>query len=73
LGLGTRSKGYGLQAITPISQQILSFVGYFFIDDTDIIQSDGSTANITVKKLQNVVDTWEGGLKVTGGALGPEK
>jgi hypothetical protein len=24
-------------------------------------------------KLQQVIDTWEGGLKVTGGALGPEK
>jgi hypothetical protein len=27
----------------------------------------------TVEGLQQAVDTWEGGLKVTGGALGPEK
>jgi hypothetical protein len=51
----------------------LSFVGYSFVDDSDNVQSDGSTEEITITKLQESVDLWEGGLKMTGGALGPEK
>jgi hypothetical protein len=68
-----RSKGFGLQLMSPITQSPLSFVGYSFVDDTDIVQSDGSTIYNTVKKQQEAVDTWEGGRKVTGGALSPEK
>jgi hypothetical protein len=68
-----RSKGYGLKMITPITQQILTFVGYSFVDDTDIVQSDGSPTPETIRKLQEAVDTWESSLKVTGGALGPDK
>jgi hypothetical protein len=68
-----RSKGLGFQMVSPISQQELSFVGYSFVDDSDNVQSDGSTEEITITKLQESVDLWEGGLKMTGGALGPEK
>jgi hypothetical protein len=68
-----RSKGYGLKMVAPISQQPLSFIGYSFVDNTDIMQSDGSPTNDTIQKLQEAVDTWEGGLKVTADALGPEK
>jgi hypothetical protein len=68
-----RSKGYGLKLITPISHKPILFVGYSFVDDTDIIQSDDSSTQDTVRKLQGAVDTWEGSLKVTGGALGLDK
>jgi hypothetical protein len=67
------SKGLGLKMISPITLMLLEFVGYSFVDDTDIVQSDGSTAASTIQKLQDAVDTWEGCLKITGGALGPEK
>ena len=49
------------------------FSHYSFVDDNDIVQSDGDDSSSTAIKLQRAVDTWEGGLKVTGGALGPEK
>jgi hypothetical protein len=68
-----RSKGYGFHMVSPISNNPISFVGYSFVDDNDTVQSDGDTPTNTVHKLQRAVDTWEGGLKVTGGALGPEK
>jgi hypothetical protein len=45
-----RSKGFGLQLMSPITQSPLSFVGYSFVDDMDIVQSDGSTIYNTVKK-----------------------
>jgi hypothetical protein len=59
--------------ITPITKQVVEFVEYSFVDDNDIVQSDGDNPCNTARKLQLAVDAWEGGLKVTGGALGPDK
>jgi hypothetical protein len=68
-----QSKGYGFSMASPITNQEISFVGYSFVDDNDIVQSDGGQPRKTTVKLQQAVDTWEGGLKITGGALGPDK
>jgi hypothetical protein len=68
-----RSKGYGLTMCSPISNKDIDFIGYSFVDDNDILQSDGSSPADTTIQLQQAVDTWEGVLKCTGGALGPEK
>jgi hypothetical protein len=53
----------------------LYFVGYNFIDDTDIIQSGqpGEPFQLLATHTQAAMDTWEGGLRATGGALEPEK
>ncbi len=68
-----RTKGFGFKLISPISTQLASFVGCSSLDDTDQVQSDGSSTEETASKLQEAVDCWEGGIKVTGGALGPNK
>jgi hypothetical protein len=68
-----RSKGFGLTIISPITNSPLSFVGYSFVDDTDLLQSNEENNIETIRSLQKSVDTWEGCLKATGGALGPEK
>ena len=34
-----RSKGFGCEFISPFSQQLTKFVGYSFVDDTDLIIS----------------------------------
>jgi hypothetical protein len=47
-----RSKGYGITIIAPISLQNVSFVGYSFVDDNDIVQSDGDSPTNTAQKLQ---------------------
>jgi hypothetical protein len=39
-----------------------------FIDDTDLLQSNGENNIETIRSLQKSVDTWEGCLKATGGA-----
>jgi hypothetical protein len=59
--------------MSPISRQTIDFVGYSFVDDSDIIHSTRESPSRTAEGLQQAVDTWEGGLKVTGGAFGPEK
>jgi hypothetical protein len=68
-----RSKHYGFHLLSPISNQIIEFVGYSCVEDNDIVQSDGDNPTETASKLQDAVDTWEGSLKITGGALGPKK
>jgi hypothetical protein len=48
-----RSKGTGLTMLSPISHLPLSFVGYTFIDDNDLVQSDGDTPSNTVLNYKN--------------------
>jgi len=69
-----REKGFGCEILCPLSSEYFRFVGYAFVDDTDIIQSvlqeDPEAAR---KQLQEAIDTWEFSLKATCGALVPEK
>jgi hypothetical protein len=60
---------------TSIEWKQLHFVGYRFVDDTDIIQSSqpGEPFQVLATRMQASMDTWEGGLRATGGALEPEK
>jgi hypothetical protein len=60
--------------VCPISSTYFWFVGYAFVDDTDVIQSmlqdDPASA---IEKLQAAIDTWEFSLRTTCGAIVPEK
>jgi hypothetical protein len=69
------SKGLGCSFISPISKSHVSFVGYMFVDDTDLIQTvpTGKPYTEVLSLLQQSVDTWEGSLKATCGAIVPEK
>jgi len=70
-----RTKGCGCEFISPISQTMYNSVGYAFVDDTDVIESklDMMDHREARNKLQIAVDTWEGGLNATCGAIVPEK
>jgi hypothetical protein len=69
-----RTNGLGAHFRSAITHQEILLAGYAFVDDTDLVSSspDG-TAISTVKKLQESVTAWEGGLRTTGGAIVPEK
>jgi predicted aldo/keto reductase-like oxidoreductase len=70
-----REKGFGIQLISPISRTNIKFAGYSFVDDTDLLQviSALQQYRFAIISIQRAFDTWEAGLKVTGGALVPEK
>jgi hypothetical protein len=70
-----RKRGFGCEFIAPISQLRFSFSGYSFVDDTDLIQAllERASHSEIVSLLQRSIDTWEGSLKATGGAIVPEK
>jgi hypothetical protein len=59
----------------PFFLQKITFAGYAFIDDTDLIIAKVSSYSYqyVMVELQIAVDTWEGGLKATGGAIVPDK
>jgi hypothetical protein len=61
---------------TPISHVNIRFAGYAFINDTDLIQTTYNpeeTVHDIIAGIQLSMDTWEGGLRATGGAIVPEK
>jgi hypothetical protein len=70
-----KDEGFGFMYKTSIKGKQIHFVGYIFVDDTDIIQSGqpGETFQVMAMRMQAAMDTWEGGLRATGGALEPEK
>jgi hypothetical protein len=72
-----KTAGFGFSVRTVLSQEEFSFVCYTFVDDSDVVHStmEPYTSDIEdlVVEMQQVVDTWEGGLRASGGALVPAK
>jgi hypothetical protein len=72
-----RQAGHGLDLTTAISQHTSKVVAFAFVDDTDLIQGNLGSTEMTVEEvmhdMQQAIYRWEGGLKTTGGALVPEK
>ena len=71
-----RKENFGSHFIAPLTKEKISFVGCSFVDDTDLVytafDSETPLEDIT-PHMQRAIDTWEGGLRATGGALVPEK
>ena len=70
-----RHEGCGAAFSTAITNDQVRFVGYTFFDDTDLVSSGtlDSTAEEVAQLMQTSVDSWEGGIRASGGALVPEK
>ena len=75
-----REQGCICQFKSAITGEEVSFVGFAFVDDMDKSVSSPLT-NGTDEELeqaavalgQQSADVWEGGMRATGGAVGPEK
>ena len=71
-----REAGCGAIFKTAVSGSTVTFVGYAFVDDTDLIAAspDPNATYLEVTTLmQNSITAWEGGIRATGRALVPEK
>ena len=56
--------------------RIIRFVGYSFVDDTDLIQTARNSHDQEVDvaaDMQRALNTWEGAIRSTGGAIVPSK
>ena len=67
--------GLGASFRLAITKKTIRFVAFSFVDDTDQIQTNeqGLDWEEVVRDLQRGVNTWEGGLRATGGAIVPQK
>jgi hypothetical protein len=70
-----KDEGFRFIYKTSIEGKQLHFVGYSFVDDTDIIQSvqPGEPFQVLATRMQADMDIWEGILRAAGGALEPGK
>ena len=61
-------KGLSTNIITPISKVQLELCGFTFVNDSDLIADAGYTNNpeLTMKRIQTTIDTWEGVEKKPG-------
>lgn len=67
-----RSAGWGLSLVSALPLAIVSFVCFSFVDNTDVVHTakEGNDFEETVlQDMQSVINTWEGGLQATGGAI----
>ena len=71
-----RQEGYGAFFEASISGGKLTFVGYAFVDDTDLVtklENKNASYREVAESMQEALTAWEGGIRATGGAIEPEK
>lgn len=59
-----RKKGFGIYLFTAISKTEINFVGYAFVDDSDLVQTLSQGGD-----WQQSITSWEGSLLATSGAI----
>jgi hypothetical protein len=67
-----RQFGYGAFYKAALSGDTLEIAGFSYVDDTNLTQSQTptvTTAEEVLEKIQGGLDTWEGVVKASGGAL----
>ena len=67
-----RSLGFGYSSWAAISKAVIDLVCFQFVDDTDLVHSgkdNYTTGEQVAQEMQDVLDHWDGLLRVTGGAL----
>ena len=70
-----RAAGHGFTHTGGTAATSANLVCFAYVDDTDLVHTwrQGVSAEDFLTEVQTVIDTWEGGLHATGGALAPEK
>ena len=71
-----KARGYGMNMTTAISKQEISFMGFAFVDDADLVTGaeDVNTSGATmIARFQAMMTCWNGGIRATGGLIAPEK
>ena len=77
-----RQRGYGIFLRLPLSGDQYIFVGYAFVDDTDLVVNlppsdvsvcDSDRLAAVATRMQQSVVFWEASLRASGGALVPQK
>ena len=75
LVLLAREEGHATKFTSAFSGITLMLIGFIFVDDTDLIVmgQPHDDAQVVITKMQQAIKFWNGILRVSGGALKPEK
>ena len=70
-----KDEGHVSEFKSPMTGIVLTLIGFLFVDDTDLVvlgkkYEDEMSVHT---RLQNSISCWNGILRVSGGALNPEK
>jgi hypothetical protein len=71
-----KTAGFGVQSFSAITKTALRFLGFSFVDDTDVVHAAPSVhtpGEGVFPPMMELFTHWEGGVKATGGALRPDK
>ena len=72
-----RQAGRGGHFLSAISGEHSHSVAFTYVDDTDLIEVDLRDTTIGTREvmehMQEAINLWEGGMKITGGAIVPQK
>lgn len=72
--LAMHMEGLSTPFCQKITQQLVSLVGFMYVDDMDLIHlRDDINSELLTEDLQLALDYWNKLVKVTGGALEPKK
>ena len=72
----TKEEGFGLDVMSYLSHLVIAIAGFVFVDDTDIINAENTvetTGEALFDQQQKVLDSREGALRATSGALRQDK
>ena len=65
-----------MNLLTPISRNVISFMGFAFVDDADLIAGaeDVNTSGATmIARFQAMMTCWNDGIRAICGLIAPEK
>jgi hypothetical protein len=69
-----RAQGHGTTFLSAITKTEMTLVGYSFVDDMDLVTSRPQINQQQVlTNCQQSLTAWEGGIRVTGRAIEPQK
>ena len=70
-----KEEGHNTTILSPLSGVTLVLIGFLFVDDTDLVvlAAKNEPDTSVYSQLQASINFWNGILRVTGGALKPEK
>ena len=67
-------KDYSTNFLSPLTYKELKICGLAYVDNTDMLATSQNNDPVqTVEKMQDIIDSWEGVAKVTGGTIKVEK
>ena len=71
-----KARGHGKNMTIAILKQEISFMGFAFVDDTDLV-AGAKDINIPgatmIARFQAMMTCWNGGIRASGGLIAPEK